>query len=39
MSELGVLGEIVARKKIDVTERLRGVDLDSLRARARPGPS
>ena len=32
----GVLGEIVARKRIDVTERLAGMTLDDLRARAEP---
>ena len=32
----GVLGEIVARKRIDVAERLSGVTLDALRARAEP---
>jgi indole-3-glycerol phosphate synthase/phosphoribosylanthranilate isomerase len=32
----GVLGEIVARKLTDVTERLAGVSLDSLRAKAEP---
>ncbi|MBV8686416.1 MAG: bifunctional indole-3-glycerol-phosphate synthase TrpC/phosphoribosylanthranilate isomerase TrpF [Alphaproteobacteria bacterium] len=32
----GVLGEIVARKRVDVAERLRGIDLASLRARAEP---
>ena len=32
----GVLGEIVARKKNDVAERLAGVDLASLRERAEP---
>ena len=36
MAERGVLGEIVARKRIDVADRLRGVSLDDLRARARP---
>jgi indole-3-glycerol phosphate synthase/phosphoribosylanthranilate isomerase len=32
----GVLGEIVARKRIDVAARLAGQDLASLRARAEP---
>lgn len=32
----GVLGEIVARKRIDVAARLDGVSLESLRARALP---
>ncbi|HEY0310995.1 MAG TPA: bifunctional indole-3-glycerol-phosphate synthase TrpC/phosphoribosylanthranilate isomerase TrpF [Allosphingosinicella sp.] len=32
----GVLGEIVARKRIDVAARLAGRKLDSLRAEARP---
>ncbi|PSJ37700.1 bifunctional indole-3-glycerol-phosphate synthase TrpC/phosphoribosylanthranilate isomerase TrpF [Allosphingosinicella deserti] len=32
----GVLGEIVARKRIDVAERLAGISLDDLRARAEP---
>jgi indole-3-glycerol phosphate synthase/phosphoribosylanthranilate isomerase len=32
----GVLGEIVARKRIDVAARLAGRNLDSLRAEARP---
>ncbi len=32
----GVLGEIVARKRIDVAERLRGVSLEALRQRAAP---
>ena len=32
----GVLGEIVARKGQDVDERLRGVSLDDLRAKAEP---
>lgn len=31
-----VLGEIVARKRVDVTERLRGISLDTLRGQARP---
>jgi indole-3-glycerol phosphate synthase/phosphoribosylanthranilate isomerase len=32
----GVLGEIVARKRIDVAERLAGVGIDALRDRAEP---
>ena len=32
----GVLGEIVARKRVDVAARLGGVDIDALRARAEP---
>jgi anthranilate phosphoribosyltransferase len=32
----GVLGEIVARKRVDVTARLAGVTLEALRARAAP---
>ena len=32
----GVLGEIVARKRIDVAERLRGATLEALRAQAVP---
>ncbi|HEY0044162.1 MAG TPA: bifunctional indole-3-glycerol-phosphate synthase TrpC/phosphoribosylanthranilate isomerase TrpF [Allosphingosinicella sp.] len=32
----GVLGEIVARKRTDVAERLRGVALEALRAQAQP---
>jgi indole-3-glycerol phosphate synthase/phosphoribosylanthranilate isomerase len=32
----GVLGEIVARKRVDVAERLRGVTIESLRDRAEP---
>lgn len=32
----GVLGEIVARKLKDVEERLKGVSLDALRAKAEP---
>jgi indole-3-glycerol phosphate synthase/phosphoribosylanthranilate isomerase len=32
----GVLGEIVARKRIDVAARLEGVTLEALRARAEP---
>jgi indole-3-glycerol phosphate synthase/phosphoribosylanthranilate isomerase len=32
----GVLGEIVARKRLDVAARLDGVSLESLRARALP---
>jgi indole-3-glycerol phosphate synthase/phosphoribosylanthranilate isomerase len=32
----GVLGEIVARKRIDVAQRLAGVTLDALRGRAEP---
>jgi indole-3-glycerol phosphate synthase/phosphoribosylanthranilate isomerase len=32
----GVLGEIVARKRVDVAERLRGVTLDALREQAEP---
>ena len=32
----GVLGEIVARKRIDVAARLEGVSLEDLRARAEP---
>lgn len=32
----GVLGEIVARKRIDVAARLEGVSLEDLRARAQP---
>ncbi len=32
----GVLGEIVARKRIDVTERLAGISLAELRERAEP---
>src|SRR3546814_10131234 len=31
-----VLGEIVARKRIDVAVRLRGLGLDRLREKARP---
>jgi hypothetical protein len=31
----GVLGEIVARKRVDVTARLAGVTLEALRARPR----
>ncbi len=30
------LGQIVARKRIDVAERLRGISLDALRQQARP---
>jgi indole-3-glycerol phosphate synthase/phosphoribosylanthranilate isomerase len=32
----GVLGEIVARKRLDVAERLAGMSLDELRAQAEP---
>jgi hypothetical protein len=32
----GVLGEIVARKRVDVAARLDGVTLDALRARVAP---
>ncbi len=32
----GILGEIVARKRVDVAARLAGVSLDALRARAVP---
>ncbi|HEY0012669.1 MAG TPA: bifunctional indole-3-glycerol-phosphate synthase TrpC/phosphoribosylanthranilate isomerase TrpF [Allosphingosinicella sp.] len=32
----GVLGEIVARKRVDVAARLAGVSLDDLRSRAAP---
>jgi indole-3-glycerol phosphate synthase/phosphoribosylanthranilate isomerase len=32
----GILGEIVARKRVDVVERLAGVSLEDLRARAAP---
>jgi indole-3-glycerol phosphate synthase/phosphoribosylanthranilate isomerase len=32
----GVLGEIVARKRVDVSARLAGVTLEDLRARAEP---
>jgi indole-3-glycerol phosphate synthase/phosphoribosylanthranilate isomerase len=32
----GILGEIVARKRIDVAQRLAGIGLESLRARAQP---
>jgi indole-3-glycerol phosphate synthase/phosphoribosylanthranilate isomerase len=32
----GVLGEIVARKRVDVAARLEGVTLDDIRARAQP---
>ncbi|TFI57455.1 bifunctional indole-3-glycerol-phosphate synthase TrpC/phosphoribosylanthranilate isomerase TrpF [Sphingomonas parva] len=34
----GVLGEIVARKRVDVAERLAGISLDELRGRAEPTP-
>lgn len=34
----GVLGEIVARKRIDVAARLEGVTLEDLRSRAEPTP-
>jgi indole-3-glycerol phosphate synthase/phosphoribosylanthranilate isomerase len=34
--DLGVLGEIAARKRVDVAARLAGQDLESLRARAAP---
>jgi indole-3-glycerol phosphate synthase/phosphoribosylanthranilate isomerase len=36
MTELGVLGEIVARKRVDVADRLSGISLDDLRGRASP---
>lgn len=36
MPERGVLGAIVARKRIDVAERLRGISLEALRQRVRP---
>lgn len=36
MTETNVLGEILARKRRDVSERLRGVTLAELRERARP---
>ena len=36
MSDLGILGAIVARKRLDVAERLRGVSLADLRERATP---
>ena len=32
----GVLGEIVARKRVDVAERLRGISIEELRERAAP---
>jgi indole-3-glycerol phosphate synthase/phosphoribosylanthranilate isomerase len=32
----GVLGEIVARKRVDVAARLHGVSIENLRARAEP---
>ena len=32
----GILGQIVARKRRDVSDRLAGVTLEDLRARARP---
>ncbi|HEV2543533.1 MAG TPA: bifunctional indole-3-glycerol-phosphate synthase TrpC/phosphoribosylanthranilate isomerase TrpF [Methylobacterium sp.] len=32
----GILGQIVARKRVDVAERLRGVPIETLRARAEP---
>jgi indole-3-glycerol phosphate synthase/phosphoribosylanthranilate isomerase len=34
----GVLGDIVARKRVDVAARLAGVTLEDLRARAEPTP-
>jgi indole-3-glycerol phosphate synthase/phosphoribosylanthranilate isomerase len=34
--DLGVLGEIAARKRVDVAARLAGQNLESLRARAAP---
>ena len=37
MAEIGgVLGEIVARKRVDVAVRLDGISIDELRSRARP---
>src|SRR5688500_17685728 len=37
MAEIdGVLGEIVARKRIDVAARLDGISIDELRSRAQP---
>ena len=36
MPELDVLGDIVARKRIHVAERVRGVSLEALRQRVRP---